>query len=135
MHSERDKTRVHVTDCLPRKTIQLVSCGQFTKNQCSNFNYELCTHPASAVEGSGGPEACPAGTFSPAPGLSSEAGCQPCTSGFYCREPGLTAPTAPCSQGDLTPGTLGNQTANVELFLFFNYFMFFFFPPPDTSVF
>ena len=52
-----------------------------------------------AVEGSGEPELCPVGTFSPASGLNNEAGCQPCTAGFYCRDAGLRAPTGPCSQG------------------------------------
>lgn len=42
---------------------------------------------------------CPAGTFSPSPGVTGEAGCQPCPAGSYCGEAGLTAPTGPCAQG------------------------------------
>lgn len=53
----------------------------------------------SAVEGSGEPELCPAGTFSPVSGLTREGGCLPCPAGFYCRAAGLRAPTGPCSQG------------------------------------
>lgn len=63
------------------------------------MNESLLGVSLSAAEGSGEPELCPAGTFSPVPGLTSEAGCQPCTAGFYCREAGLTAPTGPCSRG------------------------------------
>lgn len=63
------------------------------------LNYHLLQLFLSAVEGSGEPELCPAGTFSPLSGLTSEVGCQPCTAGFYCRGVGLRAPTGPCSQG------------------------------------
>lgn len=63
------------------------------------MNESLLEVSLSTVEGSGEPELCRAGTFSPVPGLTSEVGCQPCTAGFYCREAGLTAPTGPCSQG------------------------------------
>ncbi|CAL8373179.1 unnamed protein product, partial [Gadus morhua 'NCC'] len=63
----------------------------------------VCPPGTYCVEGSGEPEPCPAGTFSPASGLASEAGCLPCSGGLYCREPGLTAPTAPCSQGFWCP--------------------------------
>lgn len=52
-----------------------------------------------SAEGSGEPELCPAGTFSPVMGLTNEAGCQPCTAGSYCGEAGLSTPTGPCSQG------------------------------------
>ncbi|XP_030258688.1 zonadhesin isoform X7 [Sparus aurata] len=63
----------------------------------------ICPPGTYCVEGSGEPELCPAGTFSPVPGLSSEAGCQPCAAGFYCRGAGLRAPTGPCSQGYWCP--------------------------------
>ncbi|KAI4815467.1 hypothetical protein KUCAC02_005611 [Chaenocephalus aceratus] len=63
----------------------------------------VCPPGAYCVEGSGEPELCPAGTFSPVPGLTSEASCQPCTAGVYCREAGLRAPTGPCSQGYWCP--------------------------------
>ncbi|XP_036928145.1 uncharacterized protein LOC119004899 isoform X4 [Acanthopagrus latus] len=63
----------------------------------------ICPPGTYCVEGSGEPELCPAGTFSPVPGLTSEAGCQPCTAGFYCRGAGLRAPTGPCSQGYWCP--------------------------------
>uniref|UniRef100_A0A3Q3IVN5 Uncharacterized protein n=1 Tax=Monopterus albus TaxID=43700 RepID=A0A3Q3IVN5_MONAL len=53
--------------------------------------------PGTYCEGAGEPELCPAGTFSPAPGLTSEAACQSCSAGFYCRGAGLRAPTGPCS--------------------------------------
>ncbi|KAI9538601.1 hypothetical protein NQZ68_012253 [Dissostichus eleginoides] len=63
----------------------------------------ICPPGAYCVEGSGEPELCPAGTFSPVPGLTSEASCQPCTAGVYCREAGLRAPTGPCNQGYWCP--------------------------------
>ncbi|XP_033971267.1 zonadhesin-like [Trematomus bernacchii] len=63
----------------------------------------ICPPGAYCVEGSGEPELCPAGTFSPVPGLTREASCQPCTAGVYCRVAGLRAPTGPCSQGYWCP--------------------------------
>ncbi|KAM4567238.1 uncharacterized protein PAE49_010636 isoform 2-T2 [Odontesthes bonariensis] len=62
-----------------------------------------CPPGTYCAEGSGEPELCPAGTFSPVSGLTNEAGCQPCTAGFYCREAGLRAPTGPCGQGHWCP--------------------------------
>ncbi|CAB1443712.1 unnamed protein product [Pleuronectes platessa] len=63
----------------------------------------ICPPGTYCVEGSGEPELCPAGTFSPVPGLTSESGCQPCIAGLYCSGAGLRAPTGPCSQGYWCP--------------------------------
>ncbi|XP_061734344.1 neurogenic locus notch homolog protein 3-like [Nerophis ophidion] len=63
----------------------------------------ICPSGTYCVEGSGEPELCPAGTFSPVPGLTTESDCQPCPAGFYCRAPGLSAPTGPCDEGYWCP--------------------------------
>ncbi|XP_034024623.1 multiple epidermal growth factor-like domains protein 6 [Thalassophryne amazonica] len=63
----------------------------------------ICPPGTFCVEGSLEPELCPAGTFSPVPGLTSEHSCQPCSAGFYCRRAGLQAPTGPCRQGYFCP--------------------------------
>lgn len=62
-----------------------------------------------AVEGSAEPELCPAGTFSPLPGVTGVAGCQPCPAGSYCGEAGLTTPTGPCAQGPCMWISMTNQ--------------------------
>ncbi|XP_074535630.1 uncharacterized protein LOC141797845 [Halichoeres trimaculatus] len=63
----------------------------------------ICPPGTYCVEGSGQPEVCPVGTFSPVTGLTNEAGCQLCTPGFYCRGAGLMVPTGPCSEGYWCP--------------------------------
>ncbi|KAG9348561.1 hypothetical protein JZ751_002297, partial [Albula glossodonta] len=63
----------------------------------------ICPPGTYCVEGSGEPSPCPAGSFSPVPGIASEAQCQLCTAGSYCNEPGLQAPTGPCSEGYWCP--------------------------------
>ncbi|XP_053729819.1 SCO-spondin isoform X1 [Synchiropus splendidus] len=71
----------------------------------------ICPPGTFCVEGSGEPELCPAGTFSPVAGLTGEAGCRRCTAGFYCGEPGLRAPTGPCSVGYWCPSGQSLATA------------------------
>ncbi|XP_077422977.1 uncharacterized protein LOC144052618 isoform X3 [Vanacampus margaritifer] len=63
----------------------------------------ICPSGTYCVEGSEEPQLCPAGTFSPVPGLTSRADCQACTAGFYCSQPGLSTPSGPCDQGYWCP--------------------------------
>ncbi|KAL0973027.1 hypothetical protein UPYG_G00197910 [Umbra pygmaea] len=63
----------------------------------------ICPPGTYCGEGSGEPELCPDGTFSPVPGLSRVAQCRPCTSGFYCVAQGLKEPTGLCSHGYWCP--------------------------------
>ncbi|KAG7471369.1 hypothetical protein MATL_G00123830 [Megalops atlanticus] len=63
----------------------------------------ICPPGTYCAEGSGEPWLCPAGTFSPVPGLASAAQCQLCPGGSYCGAAGLRAPTGPCSEGYWCP--------------------------------
>ncbi|KAJ8397174.1 hypothetical protein AAFF_G00440080 [Aldrovandia affinis] len=70
----------------------------------------ICPPGTYCGEGSGEPSPCPAGRFSPVPGISSEAQCQLCTPGSYCAAPGLRAPSGSCSEGYWCPA---GQTAGM----------------------
>ncbi|KAK7882551.1 hypothetical protein WMY93_028725 [Mugilogobius chulae] len=61
----------------------------------------ICPRGAYCVEGSGQPELCPIGTFSPVSGVSDRNACLPCPGGSFCSGVGLSAPTGLCAPGQL----------------------------------
>ena len=77
----------------------LCEAGFFCVAASTQINQEICPVGFYCEEGTSGPVACPAGTFSNTLGLTAVDDCTECTEGQYCDDTQLTAPVAECTAG------------------------------------